>query len=70
MIIWDGTSGTVEASELQLAPGTWPMSLRVQGPKGVQETFERKSMNRVDGEMQSVLYVSRVSGDDLTVLND
>lgn len=70
MIVWEGTSGTVEASELQLPPGTWPMSLRVQGPQGVSETLERRSMVRTGGELSSVKYVGRVSGVDLTVLND
>jgi len=56
---------TREASELMLAPGDWPVALRVEG----QDFYRIRFQHDREQELLLVEYLAR-SGDKLTVFND
>lgn len=74
MVTWEGTFGYVDASDLGLAPGVWPMTIvvpTINGGEGVE--FRKFRDIQRGGELAAVIYRSTSEWDTrrvVTVMND
>jgi hypothetical protein len=62
-IAWDGRLGTVDAGDLGLKAGHFPMRLMVISPRtGHALTFDQTGQSIKDGDVQSVSYAAAGDG--------